>query len=88
MSGLSYNRSLSLWLWASAAADLSLSAVCAYSIRKRLVGFARETDPLIVKLVVIAFRTAAYTSLMSVIGAVLASTFSADFDLRSFTGFA
>ncbi|BGP54320.1 hypothetical protein JCM8202_000752 [Rhodotorula sphaerocarpa] len=88
VSGLSYNRSLSLWLWASAAADLSISAVCCYSIRKRLVGFARETDPLIVKLVVIAFRTAAYTSLMSVIGAVLASTFSADFDLRSFTGFA
>ncbi|GAA5975806.1 hypothetical protein JCM10908_005286 [Rhodotorula pacifica] len=85
---LGYNNSLSLWLWASGAADILISLVCACSIRQRLFGYTRETDTVIIKLVVICFRTAAYTTLMSTVGAILASVFHHDFDLRSFTSFA
>lgn len=84
---LSYNRSLALWLWTSAAADVLISLVCSLSIRERLHGYTKETDTILVKLVVICFRTAAYTSLMSLVGAIVATAFRNDFDLRSFTGF-
>lgn len=87
ISGLGYNDSLSMWLWTSAAADILISTVCAFSIRQRLSGYTRETDTVIIKLAVICFRTAAYTTFMSLTGAVLATVFSGDLDLRSFTGF-
>lgn len=87
IAGLGYNESLSLWLWTSAAADILISAVCAFSIRQRLSGYTRETDTVIVKLAVICFRTAAYTTTMSITGAIMASVFSGDFDVRSFSGF-
>ncbi|GAA5879752.1 hypothetical protein JCM3774_000176 [Rhodotorula dairenensis] len=85
--GLGFNDSLSMWLWTSAGADLLISTVCAFSIRQRLSGYTRETDTVIIKLAVICFRTAAYTAFMSLTGAILATVFSGDFDLRSFTGF-
>lgn len=50
-------------------------------------GYTRETDTVIVKLAVICFRTAAYTTFMSITGAIMASVFSGDFDVRSFSGF-
>lgn len=87
IAGLGYNESLSLWLWTSAAADILISTVCAFSIRQRLSGYTRETDTVIVKLAVICFRTAAYTTTMSITGAIMASVFSGDFDVRSFSGF-
>lgn len=87
IAGLGYNKSLSLWLWTSAAADILISTVCAFSIRQRLSGYTRETDTVVVKLAVICFRTAAYTTTMSITGAIMASVYSGDFDVRSFAGF-
>ncbi|GAA6001322.1 hypothetical protein JCM10207_006608 [Rhodosporidiobolus poonsookiae] len=84
---LSYNTGTAIFLWASAVADVSISCACAYGLRKRIAHFNEVTDNIIRRLVVIVFRTAAYTAFLSVIGAAINSAFSDD-DLKGFVGLA
>lgn len=72
----------SIWLWASATADISISLVCASSLKSRLHGYTREVDSLLHRLVIICFRTAAYTSLMAIVAAILATIYHANFTLH------
>ncbi|KAG0658109.1 hypothetical protein C6P46_006068 [Rhodotorula mucilaginosa] len=78
----------SLWLWAAATADISISLVCAISLKSRLHGYTREVDSLLHRLVIICFRTAAYTSLMAIVAAILATIYHANFTLHLYITFA
>lgn len=78
----------SVWLWASATADVSISVVCACSLRSRLAGYTCEADSLLHRLVVICFRTAAFTSFMAIIAAILSTIFHANFTLHLYVTFA
>ncbi|GAA5867205.1 hypothetical protein JCM3774_002373 [Rhodotorula dairenensis] len=78
----------SIWLWASATADVSISVVCAFSLKARLHGYTCDADSLLHRLIVICFRTAAFTSFMAIIAAVLSSIFHANFTLHLYVTFA
>lgn len=78
----------SIWLWAGATADISISLVCASSLKSRLHGYTREADSLLHRLVIICFRTAAYTSLMAIVAAILATIYHARFTLHLYITFA
>jgi hypothetical protein len=72
-----------LWLWCSTAADVSISLACGWGLYSRINSFNDVTDSLLRKLVVIVCRTAAYTSILSFIDAVMLSIWPDD-DLKSF----
>lgn len=78
----------SIWLWANATADLSISLVCAFSLRTRLHGYTRETDSILHKLVVISFRTAAHTSFVAIVSAILSTIYHSGFNLHLYVTFA
>ncbi|GAA5850973.1 hypothetical protein JCM8547_009143 [Rhodosporidiobolus lusitaniae] len=81
---LPYSVALSLWLWSSAAADLSITGALAATLRSRIAGFSAKTDGLLNRLIRIALRTAAYTAVISIAGAAVASaTEGADFHVAS-----
>ncbi|GAA5886003.1 hypothetical protein JCM6882_004229 [Rhodosporidiobolus microsporus] len=80
---IEWNTGASIWLWASAVCDLSISGACAWGLRSRIAGFNEVTDNLLRKLMMIAFRTASYTSLLSIVGAVTMSVWRDD-ELNSF----
>ncbi|BGP22354.1 proteophosphoglycan ppg4 [Rhodotorula toruloides] len=68
--------SLSLWLWGSSFADLIISAALAYTLTHRasgIAGFNSTTDSLVKRLVRVSLQTAAYTSIISLVGASLAT---------------
>ncbi|GAA6046655.1 hypothetical protein JCM3770_003099 [Rhodotorula araucariae] len=75
---IGYNTAAALWLYASAAADLSISAACGYALRSRIAGFNKTTDSLLRRLTFIALRTAAYTTIVSFAGAIMLSIYSDD----------
>lgn len=82
---LHWTSSAAIWLWSSAVADVSISLAAAYSLKSRIVGFNRETDSLLRTLIFIVLRTAAYTAILSVVGAVIESVYKDD-QLQSFVG--
>lgn len=82
-----YNTGQSLYFWGSTVADISISIACAWSLRSRIAGFNARTDSLLRHLIVVAFRTAAYTAILSVVSAILSSMFKDD-DPRSFITYA
>ncbi|BGP42889.1 hypothetical protein JCM10449v2_006903 [Rhodotorula kratochvilovae] len=73
-----YNTAVAIWLYASAVADLSISATCGYALRSRIAGFNETTDSLLRRLIFIAFRTASYTTIISIAGAIMLSIYSDD----------
>ncbi|GAA5886005.1 hypothetical protein JCM6882_004230 [Rhodosporidiobolus microsporus] len=80
---IEWNTGMAIWLWSSAACDVLISGACAWGLRSRIAGFNEVTDGLLRKLMMIAIRTASYTSLLSVVGAVTMSIWPDD-DLNSF----
>ncbi|GAA5984556.1 hypothetical protein JCM10908_003397 [Rhodotorula pacifica] len=80
-----WTASVAIWLWSSAVADVSISLACAYSLKSRIIGFNRETDSLLRTLIFVVLRTAAYTAIISVAGAVVESIYK-DHQLQSFVG--
>ncbi|GAA5820141.1 hypothetical protein JCM11251_005500 [Rhodosporidiobolus azoricus] len=82
-SPIPWNTGFWMWLWASAVCDVSISLACAYGLRLKIAGFNKVTDSLLRELMVIAFRTASYTSLLSLVGAILCTIWH-DFELNSF----
>ncbi|GAA6042121.1 hypothetical protein JCM8097_003117 [Rhodosporidiobolus ruineniae] len=75
---ISYNSANSIWLWASAVADISISSACAYGLMSRVASFNVVTDSLLRRLTLIVVRTAAYTSLLSIVGAICLVIWSDD----------
>ncbi|GAA6064025.1 hypothetical protein JCM10212_004257 [Sporobolomyces blumeae] len=71
-----YNTAVSLWLWACAAADVSISVALAWNLHQRIAHFNASTDSTIRRLIVIGLRTAAYTAILSVAGALMSSIYS------------
>ncbi|GAA5923755.1 DUF6534 domain-containing protein [Sporobolomyces koalae] len=71
-----YNTATSLWLWASAAADCSISLALAYWLNRRIANFNEVTDSVLRKLIMIGMRSAAFTAILSVAGAIMSSLYS------------
>ncbi|BGP00324.1 hypothetical protein NBRC10513v2_004548 [Rhodotorula toruloides] len=68
-----YNDAVSLWLWSAAACDVAISLCLAFTLHRRIQGFNANTDTLLKKLIQTALRTAAYTAVLAVGGAAVAS---------------
>ncbi|GAA5846221.1 hypothetical protein JCM3766R1_000753 [Sporobolomyces carnicolor] len=73
---INYNTAVSIWLWACAAADTSISIALAYTLSQRIAHFNHATDSVLRKLILIGLRTASFTAILSVIGAVMSSIYS------------
>ncbi|BGP42888.1 hypothetical protein JCM10450v2_007006 [Rhodotorula kratochvilovae] len=84
---ISYNAGSAIWMFGTAFADLSISLACAWALRSRIRGFNPETDTLLRKLTLIFVRTAAYTTVLSFIAAIILVATSDD-DLLSFLNMA
>ncbi|GAA5836893.1 hypothetical protein JCM9279_007692 [Rhodotorula babjevae] len=80
---ISYNGAQAMWMLSSAVADLSISLACAWSLRARIRGFNPETDTLLRHLSWIFLRTAAYTTILSLITAIILVTYG-EYDLLSY----
>ncbi|PRQ73320.1 hypothetical protein AAT19DRAFT_16073 [Rhodotorula toruloides] len=75
-----------LWLWLSASADIFISVALAYTLHRRITnlgGFNATTEGLVKKLITIALQTAAYTSIMSLIGASLSTAYAHSTDFHT-----
>lgn len=75
---LDYNTASAVWLWSSAVADLNNSLAFARALSSRIHGFNETTDHLLRRLIFIAVRTASYTTVLSIAGAVANSVWGDD----------
>ncbi|GAA5899067.1 hypothetical protein JCM6882_004607 [Rhodosporidiobolus microsporus] len=73
---IGWNNAVAVWLSSAAAADISISIALAASLRKRRVGFSAATDWLLGQLIWVALRTAVYTSILSLVAAVVAACYT------------
>lgn len=76
----------SIWLWSSAGADIFISVALAYTLHRRITnlgGFNATTEGLVKKLITIALQTAAYTSIISLIGAALSTAYANSTDFHT-----
>ncbi|BGP53327.1 hypothetical protein JCM8202_000059 [Rhodotorula sphaerocarpa] len=73
---LTYFAAEAVWLWSSAAADVFISIALSISLRQRIRGFNPTLDGVLRHLIIVGFRTAAYTAVISIVGASLATAFS------------
>ncbi|GAA6040973.1 hypothetical protein JCM8097_000518 [Rhodosporidiobolus ruineniae] len=71
-----WNNSMSVYLACAAAADTSISVALAFSLRSRIAGFNRHTDSVLEQLIWLALRTALFTTLLSIGGAVVAGVYN------------
>ncbi|GAA5890453.1 hypothetical protein JCM8208_004878 [Rhodotorula glutinis] len=70
---LSYNAPTAVWLWAAAIADVLISTCLWWTLRQRLQGYDERTDSLLRTLMHTTLKTAAYTAVLAVAGAAVAS---------------
>lgn len=73
-TGLNYNEMVSVWLFLSAAVDVTLSATLYLSIRKHL-DMSENGDTAIRRIMHTAALTASYTTLFAVLGAFMSVVF-------------
>ncbi|GAA5828790.1 hypothetical protein JCM3766R1_003821 [Sporobolomyces carnicolor] len=69
-STFSYNNAVSMWLITSAVVDVLISIGLTVTLRQR-VGLVKEVDSLLRRLMFVALRTASYTAIPAVAGAVV-----------------
>ncbi|GAA5838739.1 hypothetical protein JCM5353_000867 [Sporobolomyces roseus] len=67
---IGYNNSVAMWLWTSAATDISISIALFLSLKQR-VGIVKEADGILNRLIFVALQTAAYTAIPALAGAIL-----------------
>ncbi|GAA5938961.1 DUF6534 domain-containing protein [Sporobolomyces koalae] len=72
---IDFNQTVAIWLWASLAVDVAISVSLFVTLKQRIGGFNKTTDSLLRKLIVISLRTAAYTSVLAVAGAIVSLVF-------------
>ncbi|KAK4052232.1 hypothetical protein OIO90_004454 [Microbotryomycetes sp. JL221] len=75
---ITFNMSVSVWLFCSMFVDVAVSLALLYNLRSRIAGFNPATDSLLRALVQTAIRTAAYTAVVSIAGAVVSVSFHED----------
>ncbi|GAA5902558.1 hypothetical protein JCM8208_006923 [Rhodotorula glutinis] len=75
LAPLQYFTAEAIWLWSSAAADLLISLALAHTLHRRIAGFNSRTDGVLWRLIIVALQTAAYTSVISIAGAAVATAF-------------
>ncbi|GAA6030172.1 hypothetical protein JCM8097_009297 [Rhodosporidiobolus ruineniae] len=73
---LEFTTAIAIWLFGGAAADLSISIAFAWTLRSKIAGFNSNTDSILKRLIIVALRTAAYTSVISLAGASVATAVS------------
>ncbi|GAA6000948.1 hypothetical protein JCM10207_007338 [Rhodosporidiobolus poonsookiae] len=73
---IGWSIAVAIYLSCLAACDLSISIALGVGLRSRIAGFSQHTDGLLRQLIWVALRTAAYTTLLAIPGAVLAGLFS------------
>ncbi|GAA5918561.1 hypothetical protein JCM6882_002336, partial [Rhodosporidiobolus microsporus] len=84
-----YSTALAIWLWSSTGVDVLISLALACTLRSRIAGFNSRTDGLLKRLIVVALQTAAYTAVISLVGAAVATAFENAHDYHtSAAGFA
>ncbi|GAA6010208.1 hypothetical protein JCM10207_005667 [Rhodosporidiobolus poonsookiae] len=66
-----WNNAVAIWCVATACADVSVTVALTFSLRKRIAGFNVATDSLLKQLIWLALRTASYTAILSLVGAVV-----------------
>ncbi|GAA6040971.1 hypothetical protein JCM8097_000517 [Rhodosporidiobolus ruineniae] len=74
--GINFNQAVACWMSCAAAADLSISLALAWSLRTRIAGFNRKSDSLLKQLIWVALRTALYTTVITIAGAVVSARFT------------
>ncbi|GAA6033897.1 hypothetical protein JCM8097_000392 [Rhodosporidiobolus ruineniae] len=84
----SFNNSLAAYLWTSAGIDLIISTALALTLRRRVAGFNEKTDSLLNKLVKVSLQTAAYTTILAIIGATTASIYGTLDPTKAFIDYA
>ncbi|KWU45640.1 hypothetical protein RHOSPDRAFT_32562 [Rhodotorula sp. JG-1b] len=84
-----YHVCQATWLWTSAADDLLISLALAYTLHRRIAHFSEVTDCLLKRLITTSLQTAAYTSVISIVGAALSTAFANSSNFRTVSaGFA
>ncbi|GAA5979258.1 hypothetical protein JCM10908_002858 [Rhodotorula pacifica] len=78
-----YKVCQAIWLWASAAVDLLISLALACTLHGRIAHFNEVTDSLLKRLIITSLQTAAYTSVISIIGAIISTAFAHSSDFRT-----
>ncbi|GAA5903344.1 hypothetical protein JCM6882_008141 [Rhodosporidiobolus microsporus] len=76
LSPLDFNSTLGAWMWTTAGVDITVSISLALTLKQRVAGFSERTDGLLHRLIQSALQTAAYTSILAVVGAAVATVYS------------
>ncbi|KAI5479417.1 hypothetical protein MNV49_003561 [Pseudohyphozyma bogoriensis] len=76
-SGLNFNSMLGIFLWLSAGTDVIITVALVFSLRRHIVGFNQNTDSALRKIISLSMRTAFFTSLIGILGAVFSTSFPA-----------
>ncbi|BGP44326.1 hypothetical protein JCM10450v2_000137 [Rhodotorula kratochvilovae] len=72
---LDWSTCVAVWLWTSAVADCVICIALAWSLRRRVAGFNSRTDSLLKRLAWYSVRSASYTAIVAVGGAIAGSIY-------------
>ncbi|GAA5854144.1 hypothetical protein JCM9279_002849 [Rhodotorula babjevae] len=72
---LNWSTSIAIWLWSSAVADCAICFALAWALRRRVAGFNERTDGLLKRLAWLSVRSASYTAVVAVGGAIAGSLY-------------
>ncbi|GAA5906302.1 hypothetical protein JCM8208_003508 [Rhodotorula glutinis] len=72
---LNWSTSIAIWLWSSAIADCAICGTLGWALRRRVAGFNERTDGLLKRLAWLSVRSASYTAIVAVGGAIAGSLY-------------
>ncbi|GAA6047485.1 hypothetical protein JCM3770_005770 [Rhodotorula araucariae] len=72
---LNWSTCVAIWLWSAAVADCVICGALAWSLGRRVAGFNSRTDSLLKRLAWYSVRSASYTAIVAVGGAVAGSLY-------------
>ncbi|KAI5479000.1 hypothetical protein MNV49_004404 [Pseudohyphozyma bogoriensis] len=70
-----FNNIAGTWMWISAAVDMAITLTLTIGLRTHIAGFSEDTDSTLRRLITMAWRTAAFTSIFGLGGAILGVAF-------------
>ncbi|KAI5475608.1 hypothetical protein MNV49_001118 [Pseudohyphozyma bogoriensis] len=76
--GINFNSLFGAYLWIAAGIDLIVTVALVFSLRRHIVGFNQTTDHALQRIINLAMRTAAFTAIISTLGAVFGTCFPPD----------
>ncbi|GAA6044317.1 hypothetical protein JCM8097_004470 [Rhodosporidiobolus ruineniae] len=71
-----WNVAVAIYLSSVAALDIGISVVLGCTLRSRIAGFSESTDSVLKQLIWLGARTAAFTAILTIPGAVLAGLYT------------